>query len=44
LRGAGLVALVVIIGVDAATTWNPDPWVYIAGVGLIVWGPRVVRR
>ena len=45
LRLAGLVALLVIIAVDAlVTSWSPEPWVYIAGIALIVWGPRVVRR
>lgn len=42
LRLAGLVALLIIVAIDAISVeWNPDPWVHLAGIGLLVWGPRV---
>lgn len=43
LRGAGLVVFLALAGVDAfAPGWDPDPWIYLAGVALIVWGPRII--
>ena len=43
LRVAGLVTLVASIGIDAfAPSWNPDPWVYLGAVALIVWGPNIL--
>ena len=45
LRAAGLLAMLVIIFVDAwADRWNPNPWLYLLGIALIVWGPVVLRR
>lgn len=45
LRAAGLLALLVIIFTDAYTDgWNPNPWLYLLGVALIIWGPSVLRR
>ena len=45
LRAAGLLALLAIIVIDArADNWNPNPWLYLLGVALIVWGPVVLRR
>lgn len=43
LRVVGLVALVAAMAIDAfAPDWDPDPWVYLGGVALVVWGPTIV--
>jgi len=40
---AGLLAFIAITVVDSRDRdWNPDPWVYLAGVALLVWGPRII--
>ncbi len=43
LRVAGLVAFLALALVDSLDAeWNPDPWVYLGGVAVIVWGPAML--
>lgn len=45
LRATGLAALVAIVVIDALVVdWDPNPWVYLVGVALIIWGPTVLKR
>ncbi len=40
---AGLVAFITLAIVDSLDAeWNPDPWVYLGGVAVIVWGPAML--
>lgn len=45
LRGAGLVALLVFIGLDALDgKLDADVWTYTIAVLAVIYGPSVLRR